>query len=154
VQSICDQIESGKLSGRDRLPAEDRLAAQYRVSVGTVQKALAKLAQRGLIEREHGRGTFVADAARVSSELRYLRFQTRAGGELPLYVRSHKVKTTRAAGPWSDFLGAADSFIRIQRVIDVGGEFDILSEFVLRADEFKGRGRFNAKSIEHASLRE
>jgi DNA-binding GntR family transcriptional regulator len=58
--SSVGRIESGALRQGDRLPSEERLAAGFRVSVGTVQKALSRLAHSGLISREHGRGTFVS----------------------------------------------------------------------------------------------
>ena len=58
-ESITRRIETGALREGDRLPSEDQLAAQHRVSVGTVQKALSRLANSGLVTREHGRGTFV-----------------------------------------------------------------------------------------------
>lgn len=154
VQSISTDIASGRLKERDRLPAEDQLAARFKVSVGTVQKALGELARQRLIDREHGRGTFVAKTAGSPSELRYLRFCTRHGEDLPLFIHSHKVKTTRVSGPWSDFLGRAQSFIHIQRQINVGGRFDIFSEFILRTDEFAGAADVTLTALERKSLRD
>jgi DNA-binding LacI/PurR family transcriptional regulator len=45
----------------DRLDAEAKLAARFRVSVRTIREALSALAQEGLLERRHGSGTYVAD---------------------------------------------------------------------------------------------
>lgn len=154
VQAISKEIELGVLKERDRLPAEDQLALRFKVSVGTVQKALGELARRNLIDREHGRGTFVAKTARAPSELRYLRFRSRLGEDLPLYIYSHKVRTMRGRGAWSDFLGHSHLCIHIQRKINVGGHFDILSEFVLRADEFGTANNLSSKALERMSLRE
>jgi GntR family transcriptional regulator len=42
------------------LPSEGRLAADFRVSQGTVRKALDELAAQNLVVRHQGRGTFVA----------------------------------------------------------------------------------------------
>src|SRR6218665_3243798 len=58
--TIIEAIESGALREGHRLPSEEELAVQHRVSVGTMQKALARLAHAGLIRREHGRGTFIS----------------------------------------------------------------------------------------------
>lgn len=55
-----DEIHAGAF-----LPSEDKLAAQYGVSRMTVRQALTGLAEQGLLERRHGRGTVV-----VRSKLR------------------------------------------------------------------------------------
>ena len=51
------RIERGELAGR--LEAETALAQHYGVSRDTVRRALACLAQDGLIRSTRGRGTFV-----------------------------------------------------------------------------------------------
>ena len=43
------------------MPAEDDIAARYGVSKATVRQALGELATMGLVRREQGRGTFVAE---------------------------------------------------------------------------------------------
>lgn len=43
----------------DRLPSVRELMARHRVAPGTVQRAVARLAARGLVEARPGRGTFV-----------------------------------------------------------------------------------------------
>jgi GntR family transcriptional regulator len=44
----------------DILPSEGRLAAEFRVSQGTVRKALDEMAAQKLVVRQQGRGTFIA----------------------------------------------------------------------------------------------
>ena len=44
-----------------RLPDERQLARQFALSRGTVRRALAQLEDEGLVMRQQGRGTFVAD---------------------------------------------------------------------------------------------
>jgi len=46
-----------------RLPREDALVEQYGVSRVTVRRALAQMAQIGIVERRQGKGTFVASPA-------------------------------------------------------------------------------------------
>jgi len=58
---LIEQIKGGTLKAHDRLPAEDELAARYGVSKATVRQALGELAVIGLVRREQGRGTFVAE---------------------------------------------------------------------------------------------
>ncbi len=58
----------GAIAGRrlrpgDRLPGVRELAAAAGVNVNTVRAVYARLAEQGVIVSEHGRGTFVSDAA-------------------------------------------------------------------------------------------
>lgn len=141
-ESITRRIESGALREGDRLPSEEQLAVQHRVSVGTVQKALARLANSGLVTREHGRGTFVTGSRVRTSDVSYLRFRDAAGQELPNFIHLRSVKRLKSRGPWSDFLGDERAYVRIERRISVGGKMDLHSAFWLREAEF---ARLNGK---------
>jgi GntR family transcriptional regulator len=54
------QIASGIWPPAHKLKAEADLAIEWDVSRGTVRKAMAELANEGLLVRTHGRGTYVA----------------------------------------------------------------------------------------------
>ena len=58
---LLEQLRQGRWKSGDKLPTEDELGAQFRVSKATVRQALRDLSQAGLVHREQGRGTFVAD---------------------------------------------------------------------------------------------
>ncbi len=86
---VADGIERGIADGRygagEKLPGETELADIYRVNRHTVRRALATLAERGLVRAERGSGTYVE-----SPKLAYpLRSRTRfseiagAGGREP-----------------------------------------------------------------------
>ena len=150
--AIIRDIESGSLCAGDRLPSEGELAARHRVSVGTVQKALGKLAHSGLITREQGRGTFVSGTRVAPADVRYLRFRGADGRDLPCYVHARSVKRTARKGPWPEFLGGGD-FVRIERIINVGGRFDLYSEFWLREEDFADLGGLDRSALEK-NLRE
>jgi GntR family transcriptional regulator, phosphonate transport system regulatory protein len=61
---IADEIEQAIVAGTyatgDRLPGEIEIADRFDVNRHTVRRALADLAQRGLVRAERGSGTFVA----------------------------------------------------------------------------------------------
>ena len=57
--ALLEQIEAGRWRPGDRLPTEDALISQFRVSKITVRQALRDLAEMGYIRHEQGRGTFV-----------------------------------------------------------------------------------------------
>ncbi len=149
---IVRAIEAGELREGDRLPSEAELASHHGMSVGTVQKALARLANSGLIRREQGRGTFVSGSPTMPADVRYLRFQDEAGKELTPYVHARPVRRVKRKGPWSEFLGG-EGFVRIERVMNFGGRFDVYSEFWLREEDFSQLGGVDREQLEK-NLRE
>lgn len=58
---LAEQIQSGVLRPGDKVPAERELAESLHVSRITARQALDALVESGLIYRERGRGTFVAE---------------------------------------------------------------------------------------------
>ncbi len=59
--TLRQQIKLGELMPGDPVPSERELAVQLKVSRMTVRAAMDKLVQEGLLLREHGRKTIVAD---------------------------------------------------------------------------------------------
>lgn len=70
---VADAIEHGIADGRyaagARLPGETEIAETFRVNRHTVRRALAALAERGLVRAERGSGTYV-EAPRIAYPLR------------------------------------------------------------------------------------
>lgn len=58
-EEIKSQILSGEYKEGDRLPSESEFIRKYKVTRTTIQRALAVLVNEGLIERIHGKGSFV-----------------------------------------------------------------------------------------------
>ncbi|MFC7400016.1 FadR/GntR family transcriptional regulator [Chelatococcus sp. GCM10030263] len=58
---IKSAISEGRFLPGTRLPTERALSAEYGVARNTVRKTMARLMREGLILREVGRGTFVAE---------------------------------------------------------------------------------------------
>ncbi|MCH1627273.1 GntR family transcriptional regulator [Ferdinandcohnia quinoae] len=59
-QEIRKQIESKELRPGDMIPSEREYAEEYQISRMTVRQALNNLVNEGLLQRERGKGTFVA----------------------------------------------------------------------------------------------
>ena len=72
-RQVADGIERGIADGSftagERLPGEMDIAETYRVNRHTVRRALATLAERGLVRAERGSGTYV-EARRMAYTLR------------------------------------------------------------------------------------
>lgn len=70
---VADAIERGIADGRygagEKLPGENEIAQAHRVNRHTVRRALAALAERGLVRAERGSGTYV-ESARLAYPLR------------------------------------------------------------------------------------
>jgi GntR family phosphonate transport system transcriptional regulator len=84
-RQVADGIERGIAEGLypagARLPGETEIAETYRVNRHTVRRALAVLAERGLVRAERGSGTYV-EAPRLAYPLRSrTRFSEIVGGE-------------------------------------------------------------------------
>ena len=62
-RQVADGIERGIADGSfaagEKLPGETEIAETYRVNRHTVRRALATLAERGLVRAERGSGTYV-----------------------------------------------------------------------------------------------
>ena len=60
---ILQSLQSGEWKPGEAIPSEMDLAARYRVSQGTVRKAIDELTGENLVVRRQGKGTFVATHA-------------------------------------------------------------------------------------------
>jgi GntR family transcriptional regulator, phosphonate transport system regulatory protein len=72
-RQVADGIERGIADGTyasgDKLPGETEIAEIYRVNRHTVRRALATLAERGIVRAERGSGTYV-EAPKLAYPLR------------------------------------------------------------------------------------
>jgi len=72
-RQVADGIERGIANGSfaagEKLPGEMEIAGTYRVNRHTVRRALATLAERGLVRAERGSGTYV-EAPKLAYPLR------------------------------------------------------------------------------------
>ena len=66
AQLLRDTIRTGGLVPGDRIPSENEIVDQHRVSRATANRALAVLADEGLITRRRGSGSLVASVGVIS----------------------------------------------------------------------------------------
>ena len=117
-RQVADGIERGIADGRfaagEKLPGENEIAETYRVNRHTVRRALATLAERGLVRAERGSGTYV-EAPRLAYPLRSrTRFSeiVGAGGREPDGRLDRRLRGTgeprAGATAWTEDRRAAD----------------------------------------------
>lgn len=59
ASDLRGKIRAGVYGPGDRLPSEEKLKEEYSYGAPTLRQALAVLLAEGLIDKQHGRGTFV-----------------------------------------------------------------------------------------------
>ena len=140
---ILQSLQSGEWKPGDLIPSEMELAARYRVSQGTVRKAIDELAADNLLVRRQGKGTFVATHAEQHIQYRFLRLHPDTGtldSEGPAARRILSCRRQRATADITAPLGlrAGDALIQVSRVLSFHGVPAILEDLWLPGGPFKG----------------
>lgn len=127
------RIVAGEWPPGSAIPAEQTLAGQHGVALGTMRRALDLLAEQGLVERIHGRGTFVRQGLSGAPMLRFFRFGEGAGGgEAPLSrIVSRDVLTATADVARVLGCGPGERALRLKRLRSVGGQPALFEEIWL-----------------------
>ena len=132
IDAFLWTIGKGYWQPGDRLPTERQFVDALPVSLGTVQSAFRRLTESGLVVRKAGVGTHVQNASERDGEKWFLRFLNDSGdGLLPSDILHADITETTADGPWQTFLGPRPSFIRINRIISIGGLFSACARVYL-----------------------
>ncbi len=154
VEAIVDAITDGDLRPGDKLPPEPVMADVTKISLGTVRRALTKLASYGVVSREHGRGTFILRRAQTANEFMYARFIGPDGNLLPLQHVVTKKRIVTKSGPWRTALGESSTgYVHIQRYGSIDEKILSISDFYLNADTFGDIMDATASQIETFGIR-
>lgn len=147
------EIAAGRFKPGQQLPSELELTEALPTSLGTVQKALRSLAERGVLVRLHGKGTFIADPRVDESKLWHLRFLDDNNTLLPVYVHVHAIETIKKKGPWTRFLGDHPYYIHVRRTMDVNHEFTVSARFFVAGPPFRELLEIPRAEFDGTSLR-
>ena len=79
---LISRLVNGDWKPSKPLPSEMALAEELGVSQGTVRKALNQMVAEKLLERQQGKGTFVAEHTQESSLFRFFRIRESGGNSL------------------------------------------------------------------------
>ena len=140
---ILQSLQSGEWKPGEAIPSEMDLAARYRVSQGTVRKAIDELAVGNLVVRRQGKGTFVATHAEQHTEFRFLKLVPDSGtpgSEGPAERKIVDCRRLRASADIARALAlrTGDAVLQAQRVLSFAGVPTILEDIWLPAAPFKG----------------
>jgi GntR family transcriptional regulator len=137
---ITQSLQSGEWKPGELIPSEVELAGRFKVSQGTVRKAIDELAAENLVVRRQGKGTFVATHHEARAQYRFLRLMPDTGEPHNAENRILEVKRLRAPAEIARLLEvkSGDSVIFIKRVQSLDGAPTIVEELWLPGVLFKG----------------
>lgn len=140
---ILKSLQAGEWKPGEAIPSEMDLAARFRVSQGTVRKAIDELSADNLLVRRQGKGTFVATHAEQHVQYRFLKLVPDAGdanSEGPAQREIIDCRRLRASVEVGRALGlrTGDAVLLVRRVLSFAGEPTILEDIWLPAAPFKG----------------
>ena len=140
---ILQSLQAGEWKPGDLIPSELELAARFRVSQGTVRKAIDELSADNLLVRRQGKGTFVATHAEQQVQYRFLRLEPDQGSRSAQGATERQIldcRRLRAPAEVARMLGlrAGEPVFEVRRVLAFQGVPTILEDLWLPASPFKG----------------
>ena len=136
---IMHSLESGEWRPGEAIPSEIELAARYKVSQGTVRKAIDELAAENHLLRRQGKGTFVATHDLARAQFRFLRLMPDQGAQEYAESRLLDCRRVRASAEIARLLElrTGDSLTVLRRVLDFAGEPTVFEQLHLPGTLFK-----------------
>ncbi len=139
---ILRSLQGGEWRPGEAIPSEIDLAARFKVSQGTVRKAVDELAAENLLVRRQGKGTFVATHAEEQVQYRFLRLASEPAAAAQGSTHREFLDCRRMPAP-ADVaavlqLRPEDSVVEVRRVLHFSGQPVVLDDIWLPAPLFKG----------------
>jgi GntR family transcriptional regulator len=140
---ILQSLHRGEWKPGEAIPSEMDLATRFRVSQGTVRKAIDELAAENLVVRRQGKGTYVATHAETHVQYRFLKLLPDNGdvnSEGPAERTIIDCKRLRASAEVARALclHTGDAVLQVRRVLAFAGVPTILEDLWLPGGPFKG----------------
>jgi GntR family transcriptional regulator len=137
---IMQNLQSGEWRAGELIPSEMELAARFKVSQGTVRKAIDELAAENLVVRRQGKGTFVATHQEARAQFRFLRLKPDVGeAQYPdnVIIEAKRLRAPADVARQLD-IKTGDSVVFMKRMQSFDGAPTILEELWLPGQLFKG----------------
>jgi GntR family transcriptional regulator len=137
---ITQSLVAGEWRPGEVIPSELELASRFKVSQGTVRKAIDELAAENILVRRQGKGTFVATHAEEHAQYHFLRIvETTGKKEIPVSEVLHcqRGKADAVVAERLELKRGAP-VVTLRRVLRFSGEPVILDDIYLSAAIFKG----------------
>ena len=138
---VTRALQSGEWRPGEAIPSEADLAQRFKVSQGTVRKAIDALADEHLLVRRQGKGTFVATHTEERTQFRFLRLMPDDDGAgRTMQRRFIDCRRQRASAETAHALGlrSGDAVVQIRRLLLFRGKPVVLDDIWLPGALFKG----------------
>ncbi|MBL8836779.1 MAG: GntR family transcriptional regulator [Alphaproteobacteria bacterium] len=137
---LVQRIVDGAWKPGDALPPEPALAENYRVSQGTVRKALDELEKRNLVVRRQGKGTFVATHTPQRALFHFFHLVGDDGERALPSHRMLSVRSARADAREADRLALkpGTAVVRLKRLRLLGARVALVERIAVPAALFPG----------------
>jgi len=138
---ITRGLQSGEWRPGEAIPSEAELALRFKVSQGTVRKAIDALADENLLVRRQGKGTFVATHAEEKTQFRFLRLtpddEGSGRGMSRRFIDCRRQRASTDIARVLD-LKAGDAVVQIRRLLLFRDRPVVLDDIWLPGHLFKG----------------
>jgi GntR family transcriptional regulator len=137
---ITRSLQGGEWKPGEAIPSEIELAARYKVSQGTVRKAIDALADENLVVRRQGKGTFVATHTEEKIQYRFLRLTPdngEAGGIERRFIDCRRMRAPSDIARALE-LKSGDTAVQVRRLLHLRGTPVVLDDIWLNGALFKG----------------
>lgn len=136
---IMQSLQSAEWRPGEAIPSEVELAARYKVSQGTVRKAIDELAAEKHLLRRQGKGTFVATHDEARAQFRFLRLMPDLGAQEWPASRLLDCKRARASAETARLLElrTGDGVVLIRRVLNFADEPTVYEQIYLPGTVFR-----------------
>jgi GntR family transcriptional regulator len=141
IKSLLVQgLQAGDWLPGQAIPSEMELAARFKVSQGTVRKAIDELSTENMLVRRQGKGTFVATHAEPGTQYRFLRLTPDDGSAPNLQRRLLDCRRMRAPADVARALAlkSGEAAVQVQRLLLAGDAPVVLDDIWLPGTLFKG----------------
>jgi GntR family transcriptional regulator len=137
---ITRGLQGGEWKPGEAIPSENELALRFKVSQGTVRKAIDELAAENLLVRRQGKGTFVATHSEQKIQYRFLRLMPDDGQPSGSERRFLDCRRLRAPADVARALDLknGDSAVQVRRVLFLKGRPAVFDDIWLPGAAFKG----------------
>jgi GntR family transcriptional regulator len=135
---ITRSLIAGEWKPGAAIPSESRLAAQFRVSVGTIRRAIDELVAEKIVVRQQGRGTFVTTHTEDRQFYYFFHMVGKNGGKEPPTHELLSLQTIKADSETASRLNLkrGERVHRIHNVLRLAGSPVIFDELTIAAARF------------------